>query len=103
MRHIQRFMGYCLALRERRPAGQQAVFSSLGIGEPSPSPLPSDSCCIFCAYRLVTSVLETLAACACLHTSCVLTNDAVACLDMFSVLPSCWQMTALTQKLSPVC
>ncbi|KAA6418802.1 MAG: lipase class 3 family [Trebouxia sp. A1-2] len=31
MRHIQRFMGYCLALRERRPAGQQAVFSSLGI------------------------------------------------------------------------
>ncbi|DBA73228.1 TPA: hypothetical protein ACH3X1_011294 [Trebouxia sp. C0004] len=31
MRHIQRFMGYCLALRERRLAGQQAVFSSLGI------------------------------------------------------------------------
>lgn len=31
MRHIQRFMGYCLALRERRAAGQQAVFTSLGI------------------------------------------------------------------------
>ena len=48
-------------------------------------------------------MLETLAACACLHSSCVLTDDAVACLDMFSVLPSCWQMTALTQKLSPLC
>ena len=35
MRQIQRFMGYCLALRERRPAGQQAVFKSLGIGEPA--------------------------------------------------------------------
>lgn len=33
MRQIQRFMGYCLALRERRPAGQQAVFKSLGIGK----------------------------------------------------------------------
>ncbi len=39
MRHIQRFMGYCLALRERRPAGQQAVFSSLGIGGPPLLPL----------------------------------------------------------------
>lgn len=31
MRQIQRFMGYCLALRERRASGQQAVFTSLGI------------------------------------------------------------------------
>lgn len=31
MQQIQRFMGYCLALRERRAVGQQAVFTSLGI------------------------------------------------------------------------
>lgn len=33
MQQIQRFMGYCLALRERRAVGQQAVFTSLGIRE----------------------------------------------------------------------
>ena len=33
MKTIQRFMAYCLALRERRPSAQVAVFKTLGIGE----------------------------------------------------------------------
>ncbi len=33
LRTIERYMRYCLALRERRPARQQAVFNSLGIAE----------------------------------------------------------------------
>ena len=32
MKTIERFMGYCLALRERRKPSQMAVFHSLGIG-----------------------------------------------------------------------
>ena len=33
MKTIQRFMAYCLALRERHPSAQVAVFKTLGIGE----------------------------------------------------------------------
>lgn len=32
LRIIQRFMKYCLAMRERRPAAKQRMFANIGIG-----------------------------------------------------------------------